>query len=134
MFESLPAPTSTTVKSGKYGPFQQTKREATTRFEIGETPSGLAVVEVITSHDPDSKVFRAYCTWGRVSSEGGFSVFSWSSDHAYKALLRDPVARYSKKALEEAHGRVLAAIEASFEVVSHVFNEAAAAASVPEEV
>lgn len=141
MFESLPAPTSTTILSGKYGPYQQTKREATTRFEIGEGREGTIAVEVVTSHDPDSKVFRASCTWVEIKSverhpmdgPGVASIITWSSANRMVSLLREPVARYSKKALEETHQHVMSTIEQFPEMVEPVFVQAQAALSVEVE-
>lgn len=134
-FTSLPEGGTTTVKSGKYGPFNQTKREAETRWVLGKNADGDEVVaDLTTHHDPDSKVFRSYLTWGvsevvdRHPSDGPgvVSVYRWASDHLMVTASRVPVARYSKRALEETHARVLEAVAGSFEVAyARVFNEAA---------
>ena len=118
-FTSLPEGGTTTVKSGKYGPFNQTKREAETRWVLGKNADGDEVVaDLTTHHDPDSKVFRTYLTWGineivdRHPSDGPgvVSIFTWASDHQMVTLGRESVARYSKAALEAEHARLLEAL------------------------
>lgn len=137
MFETMPTATSQTVKSGKFGPYQQVKREASTRWVLGKDGAGSEViVEAVTSHDPDSKVFRAAVTWivKEPRTDSVFSVEKWASDHAYVSVLRDPVARYSQKALEAAHAKTLALVEEHFSVVQNVFEEAFVMGGVVEEV
>ena len=127
---------TTTVKSGKFGPYNQVKREAETRYFLSpEGEASRVVVDVTTHHDPDSKVFRSTITWGTLETRplheadgsGSYTVYSWSSDHAYVVLGRTPVARYSVKALEAEHARILAALAARPSYVEHVFAEAAEA-------
>lgn len=115
MFE-FQSPTKTTVKSGKYGPYAQTKREATSLWVLNPEAEGVPTVQVsmTTHHDPDSKVFRTSLTWETQSpAEPGsvFSVITWGSDHHMVQVARTPVARYSKKALEAEHAEALKVVE-----------------------
>lgn len=135
-FESLPEST-TTVKSGKYGPYNQTKREAQTRWVLNPGEGVQVVVDLTTTHRPESKTFSSTITWGTVETkpfhpsdgkpEGAvWSVYSWGSDHKMMHIKRDPVARYSVKALEAHHAEAMTVFEALYEQqFASVFVEAA---------
>lgn len=117
-FAEALASAKTTVKSGKFGPFNQTKREAQTRFTLNpESEGDKVVVDLHTHHDPDSKVFRTTLTWSTVEPAEPGSVFSvecWASDHAYMTYGRTPVARYSEKALRAEHDEMLSLFHSTF--------------------
>lgn len=133
--ETLPEPT-TTVKSGKYGPFNQTKREVQTRWVLNPESETKVVVDLFTSHRSESKTFSTTLTWATVQpKEGPFSVETWSSDNLMVTISRESVARYSVKAMEAHHAEALAVVEEYMPQptnVAQVFEEAAAAV-LPEE-
>ena len=126
-FTALPEGGVTTVRSGKYGPYQQVKREAETRWVLNPAQEGVpqVVVDLTTHHDPDGKYFRTSVTWATVESSDGYSTWCWGSDHAMVQVARTPVARYSVKALEAEHQMALSTVALRFEHFARVFNEAA---------
>lgn len=133
MFESMPEGGTTTVKSGKFGPYNQVKREAQTRWVLNPGEHTTVVVDLTTYHSPESKCFFSTLTWGTVETkplhpsdgQGVFSVYCWGSDHVSKRLPSVPVARYSVKALEAHHEVALAQVANRFSHFAYVFEEAA---------
>jgi hypothetical protein len=130
MFDSMPEGGTTTVKSGKYGPYNQTKREAKTRWVLNPGEEGVpqVVVDLVTYHSAEGKYFFSSLTWGTVEPAEPGSVFmveTWASDHLMKRLPTVPVARYSVKALEAAHEAALAAMADRFSHFAPVFEQAA---------
>lgn len=139
MFETMPEPTSTKVKSGKYGPYNQTKREVTTRWVLNPEAEGVpkVVVDLFTSHRGETKRFYTTLTWATVEPavEGSpFMVETWASDHRMLGVLSAPVARYSQKAMEAHHEVALAAVEANMGYYGAVFQQAAERNGLTEEV
>lgn len=140
-FAQLPEGGTTTVKSGKFDPFNQTKREAQTRWVLNPEAEGPAVVvDLTTNHFPESKCFSTSLTWGTVEKverhpsdgPGVVSIYSWASDHQMLRVYDVPVARYSVKALEAHHAEALEAMVGQWGLFSMVFEEAAARNSLTE--
>jgi hypothetical protein len=142
MFDSMPEGGTTTVKSGKYGPYNQTKREAKTRWVLNPGVEGCSdcrdgtcdregpkvVVDLVTYHSPEGKYFFSSLTWGTVEPAmpgSAFMVETWASDHLMKRFPTVPVARYSVKALEAAHEAALATMADRFSHCAPVFEQAA---------
>ena len=135
MFETMPAPSSTVVKSGK-NYFGQTERNVTTRWILN--PSGdemvdKVVVEVTTSHNGDRKQFNTSVTWATIKTEarhasdgpGTYTSWCWGSDHTMKTVRTAPVARYSATAMQAHHAGAMEVVEQYWEQVVPVFHEAA---------
>lgn len=85
------------------------------------------VVQLTTSHDKDSKVFRSRLGYVLRSNEPGspftveqFGVF----DQASVLVHREPVARYAKPAILAAHETALGIMEVAFDQCAKVFTEA----------
>lgn len=138
-FESLPEST-TTVKSGKYGPYNQTKREAKTRWVLNpEAEGSKVVVDLTTYHSPEGKYFFTSLSWGTVEQvkrhpadgPGTVAIEAWASDHMTKRFPATPVARYSVKALEAHHEVALRTVSQRFEHYAPVFEQAAERNGLP---
>lgn len=130
MFETMPSPASTKTRSGKYGPFQQVRRDVRTRWVLNPEAEGVPqiVVDLTTYHYGDSKRYGTSLTWGTVEPTTPGSVFhveTWASDHAMKQVAVTPVARYSVKTMEAHHAAALAEVEQRFSHFAYVFTEAA---------
>ena len=129
MFESMPEGGTTTVKSGKYGPYNQVRREVRTRWVLNPESEGpKVVVDLTTYHYADSKQFSTSLTWGTVEPavEGStFMVETWSSDHTMLRTHVRPVARYSVKAMEAHHEYALSVVANRWDHARVVFAEAA---------
>lgn len=129
-FDTLPEPTETRERSGKYPPYGQTHRDIDTRYVLGVNADGDTVrVTVSTSHRPESKAFRTTCTWGLVrAAEPGspFLVETWASDHKVTMVHQTyDVARYSLARMQDHHQRALASLRSSWDFHRQVFEEAA---------
>lgn len=130
-FESLPGGGTTTVKSGQYGPFNQTKREAKTRWVLNPADEGVpqVVVDLTTSHYGDRKQFSTSLTWAKVEPAvpgSAFHVETWGSDHTMIRVRTAPCPRYSQKAMEAHHALALETLEEHFAgAFAPVFDEAA---------
>jgi hypothetical protein len=140
-FSSLPVPTETRVRSGKYGPYGQTHRDVDTRWVLNPDDDERVRVTLSTSHRAERKQFATTLTWGTVrSAEPGsaFQVETWASDHAYVTVLVAPCARYSEKGMREHHATALALLAECFDPeigdrrVPAVFEEAARNIGVTE--
>lgn len=142
MFESMPEGGTTTVKSGKFGPYNQIKREAKTRWVLNPRVEGCSdchdgtcdregprvVVDLTTYHHPESKVLSTSLTWGTVEPAipgSAFTVETWASDHSMVRVHGVPVARYSQKALEDHHEYAMSVLANRWDHFRFVFEEAA---------
>lgn len=106
---------------------REPRREIESRWVLSPEGHGETVrVTLTSSHWKDSKRFNARLSWETATTEGGFAVARWSSDHRTVSVLSDSVARYSKKALESFHADALKALEDHFllESVQGVFAQA----------
>lgn len=134
MFESIPAVTETREFRPDWS--GKPSREIESRWVI--SPEGhpeKVVVDLTTTHSTDSKRFSTRITWGTVSSENGFSVYSWASDHAYVTVHTASVERYSKKAIQAHHAEAVQIAEDYFDQgVGKVFDEAAEKTGLNEKV
>lgn len=119
--ETMPEPTSTVTRSGKFGYHQQVRRDVTTSWVLNPEASGLesepkVVVTLTTSHWGDRKKFSSTLTWGTeetrplhpADGSGTYTSSCWSSNHLMKTVHTAGVARYSVKAMEEFHQTSLA--------------------------
>ena len=131
MFETMPQPTSTVVKSGK-SPYGHVEREVKTSFVLNPEADGQSssaeqvVVTVTTRHSGESKSFYTSVTWVTQHQDGAFAVTKWGSDHMSKRIHSAGVARYSVKAMEAFHATSMAQVKVYWDMgVSEVFHEAA---------
>ena len=131
MFETMPSPASTETKSGKYGPYGQTKREVKTRWVLNPEAEGVpkVVVDLFTSHWGDRKVLSTSLTWGTIEPTvpgSQFHVETWSSSNKMVRIHTTPVARYSVKAMEAHHEAAMGMVTDFWGTgVEQVFVEAA---------
>lgn len=102
------------------------KREIESLWVLNPDQEGVPQVRVtlVTHHDPDGKFFRSSVTWETKEQKDGFGVVCWGSDHKQVLVQREPVARFSKKAIEAAHEVALDLVEEHFDVVQPVFDQA----------
>lgn len=141
-FETVPDGAETTVKSGKYGPYSQVKREVKTRWVLNPEAEGVpkVVVDLVTSHWGERKQFSTTLTWGTVKQvqkhpadgPGVLAIETWGSDHMMVRVHSTPVARYSVKAMEAHHEAAMAVVEEQWEGAKRVFEQAVEANGLAE--
>lgn len=136
-FETVPEGSETTVKSGKFGPYQQVKREVRTRWVLNPEAEGVpkVVVDLTTNHWGERKQFSTTLTWATVEPAvpgSPFMVETWGSDHMMLRVHSTPVARYSVKAMEAHHEAAMAVMEQYWENSKRVFRQAVEASGLAE--
>ncbi len=129
MFEHFVSPDTTVVRSGKYGPYQQQRRDVTSTWVLNPEAEGVpsVCVTLTTSHWGERKEFASRLTWEtRRPAEPGspFSITTWGSDHTSLGVHTVRVQRYAKSKMEQHHTEALAAMEDHWLGARRVFAEA----------
>jgi hypothetical protein len=144
MPESLPEPTSTKTRNGKYGYHQQVQRDVTTTWVLNPESEGVPQIRVTltTSHGESwmsyqkTSGYSSTMTWSTFEpAEPGsvFSVETWSSDNAMKRVVPMVVVpRHSLKAMEAAHAAALAEVAERFSHFAYIFEQAATKSGLTE--